>query len=387
MGRPFPSSIRPLLRAGALITLVAAPLAAAPATAFAAATAAPPEVDAAALAASPAGAVVASGRVTDASGRGTPATIAVLAWPTEEAQRSIHDGDRVLVPTVGHATTARDGTFSVRLSAASIPAGYTSRTGQVNLELFAWDASRTGSWHVSVTTDGGGGWRALGASLDSAPLRLATLRTDSGTLAVTPDVIGGGCAWILQTSYYNWVNVGGGYPYGSHSSWMTVGSSHSQTLGAAVSASGTFGSWSASGSSTLTDGVSFTWASSSAYRLYDVQVVYGAYQYRCTNGYIGGWQYNPRYPSGGYQTEGTGYPSWTGTCVPVSAGTWSRSITQGSNFSISGGVKAYGVIGIDLSDTSAYASDHALFYQLTASGHICGSDNVPSYANQIKTAA
>jgi hypothetical protein len=107
----------------------------------------------------------------------------------------------------------------------------------------------------------------------------------------------------------------------------------------------------------------------------------------CTNGYLGGWQYNPRYPSGGYQTESTTYPSWTGTCVPVSAGTWSRSITQGSDFKLTGGVKAFNVIGINLSADSAYASDHALFYKLTSSGHVCGSDNVPSYANQIKTAA
>lgn len=364
---------------------IAAPFMVGPTEAAPPGGAAPLGVDPAVAGHPTTGPVALAGHVVDASGRPVAGEVAVLAWPSEATQHRFHDGDTIPVPTVGYARASKDGSFAVRLARGDIPAAFVSETGQVNLELVGWAGLQQATWITSVAATPSGGWRVLDTRHEAPTLRLATA-SNIASDSIQP-ALGGGCAWILQSSYYNWTNIGAGYPYGSHSSWMTVGSSHTQTLGVAASSSGKYGSWSANGSMTTSDGVSFTWASSIAYRLYDVQVVYGAYQYRCTNGLNYGWQYQPRYPSGGYQTVSTSYPSWGGTCVPVSAGDWTRNQSSGSDFYMAGGVSAAGTIGINLSADSAYASDHSLTYHLTANGHVCGNNNVPSLSSLQKSAA
>src|SRR6185295_4171009 len=99
-----------------LITGLAVPLIATPAgTAVAAAPTIPLVVDSSALRYATIGPVVATGTITDARGNKSEGTVAALAWPNDQYNRTLQAGSAVPTPTVGWARTAKDGSFALRV--------------------------------------------------------------------------------------------------------------------------------------------------------------------------------------------------------------------------------------------------------------------------------
>jgi hypothetical protein len=126
-------------------------------------------------------------------------------------------------------------------------------------------------------------------------------------------------------------------------------------------------------------GVEFTWPASSSDRYFDVQIRYGKYDNNCGTPL----SFKAIQPTGGYQTRSVSYdPSWT-NCAPVPPGTWVRSTQGGNNYSLSGGVQAGSVIGINLSMNTSYSSTRSLTFYQSVNRHLCGNDNDPSYAGRI----
>lgn len=164
---------------------------------------------------------------------------------------------------------------------------------------------------------------------------------------------------------------------------MLSDTSQSMTVGAAFSSEGTPGTWSQSGTSTTTSGVSFTWASSTYYRDYRVILRYGKFKRQpgCADSTR---LEQVRFPTGGYATASlSGMPSWS-NCQPMSAGTWVRSSGSGIAYSLSSGVKIAPVIGINLSLSTQYGSNRKLYYYFPSPAHVCGDNQVPTLSSRVR---
>lgn len=341
------------------------------------------------------GPVVATGQLTDSHGQPGSGTVAVMAWPNEAYNRTLRIGSAVPTPTVGWAAAGSDGSFTLRVDASKIGADYVGPEGVVNLEAIGWTPTSQGRWAFTAHIGG----TALSSSAASPTTAVASIRivakdapssVQAGWAGARSNAINPGvgpllsCGYVLQSTYDAMVIIGYTRPYGADTGWMTDQSSHGVTLGAAISSSGAYGSWSASGSTTGTTGVSFTWAESVAYRDYRVQERYGKYRLSCPSGYTNDWWDYAQYPTGGYQWTYVSNTSFT-YCAPVSAGVWSRSSTSGNGFSLSGGVQITSLLGINLSAATDYSSSHYLNYRLVATGKVCGDNAVPSLASNINS--
>jgi hypothetical protein len=348
-------------------------------------------IDASVLQAPTNGPVVATGKLTDSQGRGVTGTVAVLAWPNEAFNRTLRVGDRVTTPTVGWAPAGTDGSFSIRVDPTRVGVDYLRPDGTANLDAVGWTQASQGSWAFSAQIRAPAVAHGVQTSPALAAARLV-IKTEqrlspgrdvraklgTGAAPAKPDF---NCYWVLISTYDTWSIIGQTMPWGPDLGWMMSQSSQSMTVGVAASSSGTYGSWSASGTSSVSSGVSFTWAANTNYRNYQVSLRYGKYKYSCPGGPYREWAI---YPTGGYTTSYVSYPYYS-YCYTVSAGVWARSASNGNHFNASGGVLIGGLLGINLSIDSNYDSSHVLYYQLMDNGTVCGDNNVPAYASNVTT--
>lgn len=184
-----------------------------------------------------------------------------------------------------------------------------------------------------------------------------------------------------------WSRIGTSFPVGATTAWMDVDGRTSRTYGVAVSNTNKFGSFSKSGSQTVSSGWSNEWARSGNQRSYEVEVKYGLYKHltlkypKCEPTYY--WK--PIVETGGTSvTNGIGRPSWT-HCVKVVEGTWRRYTSSGSAYSNSSAVNISGVIGMDLSVSRQYSNSQSLNYAIKTSKPkmLCGNNDEPSRAGSI----
>jgi hypothetical protein len=340
------------------------------------------------------GPIAATGRLVDATGRNTPGHVALLAWPNERVNRVLGKGATFSTPTVGWAETGADGSFEVRVDRSRLGTDYVGSNGAVNLLAIGWTDRAEGTWSFGANIGKDAG-RAHGRR--TAPPK-TTLKADrqltsakafadrgiSLSAEVSPQ-FSVPCYWVVLATHDVMVVVGEGWPYGADRSYMKSSSSHSETLGVAVSSSGTYGSWSPSGTTVSSAGVTFTWAESTEFRDYRDEHRYATMRQRCGGSYVGNYYEKEQYPTGGYGNAGIyPYPYWS-YCAPVPIGLLERSSSNGNHYHQSIGVKLAPIIGINLSSDSNYDSSHILYLRLTANGKICGNDAVPSLASKVES--
>jgi hypothetical protein len=320
---------------------------------------------------------IATGRLLDAAGRPSAGTVAVIAWPSEAWNRAVQVGDSIPTPTVGWGEARDDGSFTLTVDPTLITREYVNADGHVNVEAIGWVGDRQGSW--SFVT------QLAAADHPAITIRAGAPLTTRRATAVTP-LVGDICSYRLLSTSDRWVVIGETWPYGSDRGWMQSTSSHSVTVGVAVSSTGAYGGWTASGSSTSSSGVTFEWAESSVNRDYRVGQRFGKYRLWCS---ASGWRndYRERYvlSTGGFTNALLGSAPGYANCTTVAMGLWQRDSTLGKHSVFGTGVKIASLIGIDLSVDTNYASTRILKYRLVSAGKVCGSDGVPSLAGKVKT--
>lgn len=112
---------------------------------------------------------------------------------------------------------------------------------------------------------------------------------------------------------------------------------------------------------------------------------YGKYRLLCGGSYINSWYTQEIKATGGFTDAYVADPGFTYSCPAVSAGQWSRYVSTGNHLSLSGGVLAASVLGINLSLDTNWDSAHILYYHLVANGKVCGDNDFPSYASRMRT--
>jgi len=382
----------------ALFTATILPLTATPIGAASPFIAVPLAVDATALATPTSGPVVAIGSLLDANGRPAQGTVAVLAWPNEASSSKSTVGAAIATPTVGWATARSDGSFTIRVDRSKISSDYINADGRVNLMAIGWTASGQGSWSfpvdlssATIATQAGTMAATPTTSFQlvaNKPLAMAPVHSKpAGTSSgVIPDIGGPPPCYYRQVgTYYAWVEIGRGWPYGADTSRMEVESTHSMTVGVAASVTGLYGSWSASGTSSITNGDGKKWTDSVAYRDYQLEHRYGENRLWCTTYWANDYRAVDQGRAGYTQNGSAGtQPAWY-FCGPNAPGDFTRSSTSGNHFSTSVGVGIAGSLGINLSVDSNYGTDQKLIYSTTVNGTICGNNDDAGFASLVKT--
>lgn len=381
----------------------------------------PVDVPSVALSAEPTGPVIAAGKIRGA--RSGEARVAAFLWPSAEMAKTLEVGDAFILPLIGWSAVRPDGSFSIPADPSRISAPFVGADGQLNLYLMAWDAASQGSLAVSTAkatstpqTDAqesvataSGDRATLGRAPGSVLLELnetkktarSTASSTSMSLAAVssgpPPVDMSGCQWTKVGSYNTYSREAEVWPRVMQ--WgATIGSNHKQTVGVAMNASASFGSFKQSGSYTIGSGVSVTNNPSyNAYKYYS-EIQYTNYKEQCLawdwSLYTLKWASTPDFPTGG----GGAYansprPTNTAYCTTYSfgssGGTWKRSSNGAGTTSLSAGVETKAVLGINLGlttnfeSTSGYERDISGSISKAATVKLCGDNAKPSASNIV----
>lgn len=359
--------------------------------------------------------VALTGRVAGASL--DDAQFIVELWPRSDIEKKLVVGDNVPTHRLPEAAvTANGSNFAIRLSPQGVPSNFIDDDGRVHLDVVILGSDRIGGTSATVsllTGDQPGDARwidpmsPLASGDRSAPSDLADLDPQPKPVSVAvalekqrpaTTVAAANCPTIrkLEKKSDRVVAIGHTFvPSGTQSkAWAFHGGSRSHTLGVAANYGG---SWKAEKSKTFESGDTFKWsANRSRTRSYRVETRYGKYYYQDLVKYpmeskcIKRRKWTPMYNTGGrFEKSYSSSPTWgsRANCRPYPSGEWTRTRTDGRNFSLAGGVAIKDLIGFDLSSKRAYSASSYIAYQIVGSGKkLCGNNDVPSRAGAIRMA-
>lgn len=159
--------------------------------------------------------------------------------------------------------------------------------------------------------------------------------------------------------------------------------SASSTLGVGVSSTGAFGTYSASGTVTRSRSqtTTFPWYTANGTRRYlDTYFTYGKF---CVELVGGGYAYHkyevrPTQHEGGTAGRNMASAITASHCTPWREPGSSGSKTTTAAQTWSNGAKVSGLIGIDLSTRTGYATNAKISWEFTTAGRLCGTNDLPS---------
>lgn len=332
--------------------------------------------------------VVASGTLFRADGSLAPAgtMVRLSVWPSPEALAEMEIGESVKISPVGYAVTDPAGGFQLRVSNSTLVSQYASaKTGRAEYEVSAFIDGSPAIFNLSgdgVATAISPARAATPANADARNIKLKPLPGDS---KATPAVDSDGqtsfekaCTGTLISNYSPWVTVLQGFaPSGVK---MTAGYSTgaSSTLGIGTSLSGSSGSFSASGTSSVSSDASIGFAAVTgpAGKHWKTQFRYSKFKYYCYDQNPSTtYQARPVDFIGGTQALDATAPSAT-YCSTYNAGdSFTKNSSTATTFS--GGVDISDSIGIDLSARTGYSSTAKLRFDFTATRQLCGTSGFP----------
>jgi len=220
-----------------------------------------------------------------------------------------------------------------------------------------------------------------GATAEPVALVVSPNAGDASISALT-DVVAApaACTWVkVSTLGPRWVQVGEGYTTTGVSAKLTYASGSSSTLGVGFSSSGSVGSFTASGSTTVSSSATIGMSpiSSVAGRYWKTQFVYSKFGYAC-GGASTYSAYEVRatsFAGGAQNISVTAVPS-VPYCTPMPANTtFTKSSTNASTFS--GGAALAKDIGINLSARTGFTTTTKITYTFSAAHKLCGSAGYP----------
>jgi len=340
------------------------------------------------------GPIVGSGRLQDAIGRAAAGNIVLYAWPTQDTLSRLHPGDHVKLVPVAKAIAGTDGTFSLRIDPTAPMAEVTSSAGIVDFELEGQSSSGISHFSFPRRLTASHTWTTLsGAPAGSASAALVPVVDDSavqsGESAPAPLPAETKICSTTLVSVYSpaWDIVGEVYTGPHADAQLVYQQGSTSTVGIGISVSGTSGTFSASGSSSLTDTGVVTYPNYGPTHNIVEQSEFRSAKYSivCT---IHGTTYDHHFEvrpydwiGGGTQYVAAGPPTAT-NCTPVGAGI-GETVNTGTAITFTNGYSMSGQIGIDLSTSTGFTTNTELRFNFVSSGNLCGSNGYPFNAARI----
>ena len=340
------------------------------------------------------GPVVAAGRLQDPAGRAAVGNIVLFAWPSQATLSRLQPGDHVKLVPVAKAIAGSDGTFSLRIDPTAPIAEFTSAAGIVDFEIEGQSPSGISHFSFPRRLAAGQAWTTLsGAPAASASATVTPVVDDpavesSGSAPAPLPAETKICTSTLVSVYSPAWDIVGEVYTGPHADAQLVYQQGStSTVGVGVSVSGTSGTFSASGTSSLTDTGVVTYPNYGPTHNIVEQSEFRSAKYSvvCT---VHGTTYDHHYEvrpydwiGGGTQYVAAGPPTAT-MCTPVSAGI-GETVNSGTAITFTNGYSMSGQIGIDLSTSTGFTTNTELRFNFIANGNLCGSNGYPLNAARI----
>jgi hypothetical protein len=300
-----------------------------------------------------------SGTLRDAAGRPLAGvSLDLVAWPSQTVLRGLRVGQTVSLTEMSLTRTGTDGTFAFPVSERALVADrrLPSEDSVENFEVLSGDSS-VGvvpfSFSVPRCASSAGPRSGSGRSQTWSALDLRTdpslVRRGNGRTA-QPDAVGP-CASTLVTSWGPiFANVAGVYvATGQVTGSFSYTAGATSELGVGVSASGAYGSFSASGSSGASSTLTQSYPTTPA----------------LTNRYM-----QANFLWGKFHVAGS----------DVTRDTSSTAST------IVGGALTGGILGISLSAQTGFSSSASLGFHFILSGSLCGANGYPGHTPGVLVA-
>lgn len=313
-------------------------------------------------------------------------------WPANEVLETLQDGETVKLIPVGKATTGEDGQFELRISDEAAVERAADIGGNANFTVsgpnqdslidhnFSAPARATarnkaaamrGSApeHVSLRGQNNRVAGAAGSDSMQAPAMQKTCYTTKvATYASRPGIVG---ASYVQTS-----GVKADFDYSA---------SGTTTSSVGVSYGGTYGSYSSSGSTTVSSNstITFPAVGANTKRIHRTAFNIGKFRIYCESG--SGTPISTRYQVRAYQVAGGNYDYIPANSLTAPSsnceyynpdGGQSLDSTRATNWT--NGLSLKSQIGIDLSVTSGYSGTVKQVWKFTSRRALCGTNGSPA---------
>jgi hypothetical protein len=316
--------------------------------------------------------VLAGGAVVDAEGRPvTDAVVEAYAWPSNDELAAMTPGTHFDLAPVARGHADSSGSYALARDEKTI-GRFKDKHGNVNLEIVIRSRGGVATTSTGVAGDGSTATttRHAPAQIDRAMLQHATATTSTVAAGPIP------CGVIYKGDLGDHlVWVGGHYS-------TTTGVTHdlvysngaSSSLGVGVSTSGRFGTFSASGTTSVSSTGTINFPTTTG-RQHD-------YTYFNYDKYLVGCAGTMK-----YEARATGWVGGAHVWVPPTAPTanYCYSYAAGSSFTrdrtvaydFSTGADVSSAIGIDLSARTGYSSSAKVTFHFAATRHLCGTSGPP----------
>ena len=325
------------------------------------------------------GTIAAQGRLVGAGGNAIQgARVILYAWPADSIVSKLKDGQLVPVRTVGTAYTTASGNYAVPVTSPAALQDSAAADGTVNLELIASTPAGFAAFSFPrrlVETAQGTALIGASGNAGTAAPQTANLHLTNVAASSAPPIQ---CGQLVKVGTFGQRRTVVGAMY-SHVPGVTMnfryGSGQSSSLGVAVSGSGTFGTWSASGTHSISTNASETFPTfrNVTSHRYRTVFVYDEFRIEC-----GGLQAQATSWAAGATTLGATPPAAT-HCVTQQAGsTFVKDST--SAYTFSGGVAMSGAIGVNLSAHTGYSTTAELRFAFSQTRSLCGTNALPGGA-------
>lgn len=351
--------------------------------------------------------VVASGRALDPHGRplAVGSQVELYAWPATEVLAAVKIGESITLTPVGKAQTRANGTFELRLDDGVDLGRFANSIGTVDLEVQAWGPDSLSITHFSRALPGSRALdgalpaqaRANGArslALEESPSHGLEMRgrhqPEAASAHANPQV------GPINKSIYCWDTKIATYPTRQTqvgTTYVTVPSADatftytngaSNTLGVAVSATGASGSFSQSGTSTVSSSGVAGWGARTGNVSYSTFFTYEKWQRSCEDVFISPtpWIVNVTVKAsrfdGGTTTGSPAIPT-ANYCVTLGRNShFMVSSTKAATNST--GVSLSSVIGINVSSQAGYSTAVSADYwnrSVSTDRRLCGVSGTP----------
>jgi hypothetical protein len=326
-----------------------------------------------------------SGVIADAAGHPAAGQIVQLyATPSGPAKRAAPDGT---VPTelLSATSTNAQGQYELLLPSQATVATWASPSGEANLELVTFGPAGQTTYDFAMNLRdlaGATGARSIASRSTSSPVPAVL-----GVLANTAPGPVGNVALkdippICQTFHsadYGVATTTVGDTYSTYAyaeAQFTYHQGATSTLGVGVSGQGTFGTFSAGGTSTWSSGATIGWAKQLGVKFVNYNTGFSLSKYRTTCHYFGGRQtttYAARVS--GFAGGATAvYPKTRPTatqCTHYDPGAFLQK-DRTAERAFQTGFHAGPKIGADLSAATGWTSAASVTYTFRKAGHMCG---------------
>jgi hypothetical protein len=344
------------------------------------------------------GPALASGQLVDSAGRSRAGLVLAVAWPTFATLAALRDGDEVKTLALAQDKAGNDGHFTLRADPAIPISEYTEEDGTLTLDIYAEGAESRSVFATSRRLAAGGGqvrWADPKAP-DATPAEIAlvlgragaAVSDDPSTTVPAEDKVYPCPDYVKATYDQRWTAIGETYPGPSATAQFKYVNTATSTLGVGFSASGTYGSFSQSGTSTNSQATTILWSAKPANSKWFYQTTF---QYKKYETWVlwpdlgcikWGYEVRPTAFQGGVNSYQVTGPPTANYCSAINNPV-TITKNQGTAVTWTNGVSISSYIGVNLSSRTGFDSDTWYQFGFSTAGRLCGSNTTYPTAAQV----